>query len=38
MLQAARLAMQQLEVVVELGAGPEFAVQPFMLGTAARRG
>ena len=34
-LQAARLAREQLEVVVELGAGPELAVQPLMAGDLA---
>ena len=29
-LKPAGLAMQQLEVVIELGAGPELAVQPLM--------
>src|SRR5437764_467142 len=29
-LQPARLALQQLEVVIELDAGPELAVQPLM--------
>src|SRR6185437_16169269 len=31
-LQAARLPLEQLEVVIELGAGSELAVQPLMAG------
>ena len=34
-LQSAGLSRQQLEVVVELGAGPELAVQPLMPGDLA---